>query len=521
MVTSDQIRECDRYAIEKLHIPGIILMENAGIGVVNSICRHYSSVEGKKFTIICGKGNNGGDGFVVARHLYNRGASIHVDILAKMKDIKGDAKINLDILREMFSREDVEGRLEIQEITSDKTPIKIYNSDFIIDAIFGTGFQGEIKGVYANAINAINKSQAIKIAIDIPSGLNANTGLIIGMAVKADLTVTIGMNKHGLTLSKSREYAGTLDVIDMGVSSNIISLKNTDTFLIQSSDVKKLLPKRSITAHKYSFKKVYILAGSTGFTGAAAMAANSALRTGAGMVILGTPRSVYPILSRKLTEIIVDPLDNTSDGTISLSALTAIKEKIDWADIVIVGPGLSKNKETQVVVREVLKTPSKSFLIDADGLAAIPLNSAVWRSKSRKKFILTPHIGELSRLIGVPSVEIENRRIEVARETAKKLKVTLILKGAPTVTASNDGKVYINSTGNPGMATAGSGDVLSGIIGGLLSQGLDEPEGAYAGVYLHGLAGDLAIDHYGEKSLMATDIYEYLPSAIKHIEMGA
>jgi ADP-dependent NAD(P)H-hydrate dehydratase / NAD(P)H-hydrate epimerase len=520
VVSSEQMREYDRFAIESLKIPGILLMENAGKGVVDTISRIYGSVAGKKFTIVCGKGNNGGDGFVVARQLHVLGAFIDVVLLARFTDVKSDAKVNLDILLKLIGSKNGENRLRIKETKSSKSDVRLEKNDFIIDAIFGTGFKGGITGLYKKAIDEINKSDSVKIAVDVPSGLDSDTGLVESVAVKADLTITIGFAKHGLTLYKSRNYTGLIKVIDSGVSFDYRFQLKSSTYLVHSTDIKNVLPKRSLTMHKYDLKKIYILAGSRGYTGAAAMVANSVLRSGGGLVVLGTPNSVYPILAKKLTEVMVDPLDETSEGTIGIGAKKAIFDRIEWADILILGPGLSKNAVTQEIIEDIVARTLKPVLVDADGLAAIPLHSSVWKTKSKRKMILTPHVGELSRLVGVHSPEIEDGRIETTREYAKRLNVILVLKGAPTVTVSPEGDVYINSTGNPGMATAGTGDILSGIIGGLLAQGLDEETSAYSGVYIHGLAGDMAKQRFGERSLMAMDIYEELPDAFKHIEKG-
>jgi ADP-dependent NAD(P)H-hydrate dehydratase / NAD(P)H-hydrate epimerase len=519
VATSEQMRKYDRYAIEKLGIPGIILMENAGKGVVDAIIEKYGSPAGKRFTIVCGKGNNGGDGFVVARHLHRLGAIVKVILLTKAREIKADARVNLDVLLKMDTKGTASHGIKVVEVSSSKAALKFSQCDYIIDAILGTGFTGEVSGLYRRAIEAMNKSNAKRIAIDVPSGLNSDTGLVRKTAIHASLTVTMGLNKLGLTLSKSIDYAGVVKVVDLGVSLDVDIPNKPSTFLVHRDDVKNILPVRPLTTHKYDFKKIYVLAGSRGLTGAAAMTANTALRAGGGLVVLGTPKSIYPILARKLTEIMVDPLEETEEGTIGLGAKNRILEKLDWADIVVVGPGLSKNEETQRIIQDIVSTSGKFLLIDADGLSAIPIGSPVWKTNSKKKVILTPHVGELSRLIDIPSQEIEDNRIEIAREYAKKLNVTLVLKGAPTVTGTSSGNVYINSTGNPGMATAGTGDVLSGIIAGLLAQRMDKDDAAFSGVYLHGFAGDLANEQVGEKSLMAMDLYESLSDAFKKIEM--
>ena len=521
VVTSEQMRICDRYAIEKLHIPGLVLMENAGRGVVDEICRTYGSLYGKSVLIFCGKGNNGGDGFVIARHLNRLGADVVVYFLGRASDLKGDAKTNYQILASISADESITGSLKILEAATPQALRSIPRSDFAIDAIFGTGFDGAIGGVHRKAIEFINRSSAKRIAVDMPSGLNPDDGLVESVAVKADLTVTMAFRKCGLTLSKASDYTGRVKVVDIGIApAQIAASQKPDTFRIHAEDVRSALPKRPLTSHKYSFGKIYVLAGATGYTGAAAMVANSALRSGGGMVVLGTPKSVYPILAKKLNEVIVEPLKETVNGTISLAAIDSIRKRIEWSDVLVVGPGLTKDPETQQVILEILKNSRATTLVDADGLSAVPVSSAVWRSNRSKEVILTPHVGELSRFVGIDANQIEDGRIEITRQIAERLGVTLILKGAPTITASKDGTVYINSTGNPGMATAGTGDILSGIIAGLLSQDMSPAIAAYAGVYLHGLAGDIAQERIGARSVMAMDLYEVLPDAFSRIESG-
>jgi NAD(P)H-hydrate epimerase len=289
-------------------------------------------------------------------------------------------------------------------------------------------------------------------------------------------------------------------------------------FEISGTDVARILPKRKIDAHKYSFKKVFVLAGSRGYIGAAAMTAEGVLRAGGAMVMLGTPVSVYPILAKKLSEVMVTPLPETSTGSVSLSAWKDLERHLEWADIVVLGPGLSREPETIQVIQRIVSESRKYLLVDADGLNALSEKISILKKNKNPNIILTPHSGELSRLINVNAKQIDANRLEIAQDTAKKFNVTLVLKGVPTITANAEGFAYVNSTGNPGMATGGSGDVLSGIIAGLWSQGMETCEAAYAGVYLHGLSGDLGRDVLGEKSLLAGDLLKYLPQAFVSLE---
>ncbi|MBI3765551.1 MAG: NAD(P)H-hydrate dehydratase, partial [Ignavibacteriales bacterium] len=377
-----------------------------------------------------------------------------------------------------------------------------------------------LRGIYKEVIDWINQAAGKKVSVDIPSGLNADNGEVGSVAVRADLTVTMELRKIGLIVYQGMTCTGELEVVDIGIPREVVSNNRADTYVVREEDVRRILPSRTPRAHKHSVGKIFILAGSRGLTGAAAMASSSAMRAGAGAVVLGTPVSVYPILAKKVTEVMVEPLPETPDGTLAASSYDIIQKHLQWADILILGPGISRNSETSELVWQLVSQCDKPMLIDADGLNILSQKLSILKKHGRKEIIITPHTGELSRLIGMPSEEIERDRVEIARKVARQFTLTLVLKGAPTVTASEDGKVYINSTGNPGMATAGSGDVLAGLIGGLWAQGMKRTEAAYAGVFLHGLAGDRARQVFGEKSLMATDIQEQLPKVLLDLEGG-
>lgn len=518
LVTSDQMRACDRFAIEKLRIPGLILMENAGRGVVEMMQNHFGSPAGKSVIIFCGKGNNGGDGFVIARHLYNRGAEVSVVLLGISRALKGDARVNYEIIKNIAGKRGSNSMLRVYELKSTRKFSVLPKADFIIDAVFGTGFSGPVHGFYKDAINWINGSNGKKISVDIPSGVNADNGAVANVAVAADLTATMGLRKTGLTVGKGISCAGRVEVVEIGISSKDLIPSKKNTFLVGIEDVRIALPRRSIYAHKHSVGKIFVLAGSRGLTGAAAMAADSALRAGAGAVILGTPASVYPILAKKLTEVMVDPLSETPEGSLSLLCYDKTRDHLRWADLVIMGPGLSRNPETRELICRIVREFDKPLLIDADGLNALAEDNSILKRHRSKEVIITPHAGELSRLTGISSEEIELNRVEIARKTAKQFKLTLVLKGAPTVTASENGQSFINSTGNPGMATAGMGDVLAGIIGGLWAQGMERTGAAYSGVFVHGRAGDRAKEKFGEKSLMAMDVHQLIPDTLIEIE---
>lgn len=521
VLTAEQMRYLDGIAIRRFKIPSLVLMENAGRSVVEFIEQLYGSIGGKSATVFCGKGNNGGDGFVVARHLHNRGASSVIVVLvgAKRGDLQGDSKTNFEIFKQMV-RQNKAKALQFVELKSNHKLNMLPRSDIIIDALFGTGFSGDVRSPYLEVIRHINKSPGIKVSVDVPSGINSTNGSVGNAAVKSDLTVTLGFKKVGLIVGKGRSYTGCLKVADITFPRNILEGIKARTLQVQEEDVRSVLPKRALDAHKYSVGKVFVLAGSRGYTGAAAMTAESALRAGAGMVILGCPQSVYPILAKKLTEVIVVPFPDTENGAVALAAMDELQKHLDWANIVVVGPGLSRDAETQQVVRSICQNVARKLVIDADGLNALAENLSVLKKRRSKEIILTPHTGEFSRLTGLSSDKIEQERVESARRFAQEYRLTLVLKGAPTITAASDGMVYINSAGNAGMATAGVGDVLTGVVAGLWAQGMKERDAAFAGVFVHGKAGDIARDRFGEKSLLAMDVQQCLPDAFNTIERG-
>ena len=512
------MRACDRFAIRKLNIPGLILMENAGRGVVGVMKSHFGALEGKSVIIFCGKGNNGGDGFVAGRHLYNEGAKVIIVLLGSSRELPSDASVNYAIVKNIVRTSAGDPELRLFEWKSKVNFAMLPVADFVVDAIFGTGFSGPVRGIYKEAIGWINSSSGKRISIDIPSGVDADTGGVTNVAVNACLTVTLGVRKTGLTVGQGMSYAGLVKVADLGISAQNLYPPKQRTFLVGDADVAGILPRRSVFSHKHSVGKIFVLAGSRGLTGAAAMASNSAMIAGAGTVILGTPASVYPILAKKLTEVMVDPLSESAEGTLGGLSYEKVKKHMGWADLLILGPGLSRHPDTVELVQRIISECDKPMLIDADGLNALSEDRSILKRHRSKDVVITPHTGELSRLTGIPAEEIEFNRMEIARDSARQFKVTVVAKGAPTVTASENGTVFINPTGNPGMATAGSGDVLAGLIGGLWAQGMERSAAAYAGVYVHGRAGDRAKEKFGEKSMMATDIQQSIPETLIQIE---
>ncbi len=517
VVSADEMRWCDRTTIEKYGIAGLLLMENAGRGVAEVMQREYGRLQGKRVYIFCGKGNNGGDGFVIARYLHSMGAMTTVVLLPSSHQLTGDAKSNYTIVRRLSRVSN--STLRIEEF-SERRLTKLSSPDLIVDAIFGTGFAGRVEGRYRDAIEWINRQQVPVVSVDIPSGVNGTNGSVESLAVRAHHTVTFGLIKSGLLVGEGQDRSGKVHVVDIGIPPSVSGSSRLRTFLVEREDVRQCLPRRASTVHKYAVGKVFILAGSRGYTGAAALCAAAALRSGAGAVILGTPEAIYPVLAHKLSEPIVMPLPSTNEGSLSLAALSGICEKIRWADVVVIGPGLSSNPETQSLLCSLfLETPAK-YVVDADALRAVATVGLRKLARTKSEWILTPHTGELGRIVDVSPDQIERERISWARKIARAGRCTLILKGGPTVVGLMDGNVLINSTGNPGMATVGSGDVLAGLIGGLWAQGMKGDDVAFSSVFLHGFAGNIAAHRLGMRSIVAGDILECLPEALRNMEEG-
>ncbi|MDZ7372476.1 MAG: NAD(P)H-hydrate dehydratase [candidate division KSB1 bacterium] len=509
LVTASEMAAMDREAIEEIGIPGVVLMENAGLGVVSVIQDMLGSVAGRRVAIVCGKGNNGGDGYVVARHLHNAGCDVDVYLLAEPEAVRGDARVHLDVIRNMGIP------VHVVRSTDDFDPSP--EPHLVVDAIFGTGITGPVQGLPAEIIRKINGLGVPVVAVDLPSGLNADTGAVEGPCVAARRTVTMAQIKRGLVLPPGRDYAGQVHVVDIGMPRSLKSATRVRTFLVDRSDAVRALPRRPSDAHKNRVGLVYVVAGSTGMTGAATLTALSALRAGSGLVYLGIPGSLNPILEVKATEVITHPLPEATPGTLAAEAWPLLEERLQNVHVAAVGPGLGTHPSTAQLVERIVQLAPVPLVLDADGLNNLSGRTELLASR-RWPTVITPHPGELSRLCGLSTREILADRIEVARRFAQEWRVVLVLKGSPTVTASPDGNVYVNTTGNAGMATGGSGDVLTGIIASLMGQGLGALEAAWLGVYVHGLAGDVARERLGQMGMIAGDILRAVPSVLRALE---
>ena len=536
ILTAQQMRELDRLTVERCGIPYATLMETAGSRVVEAIIENYGPVAGKTFAVFCGKGNNGGDGAVIARLLFLRGAQVKVFLFGKVEDTTGEARTNFESVK-LFGEPIVgfgEGKLFFEEITTESEAKFAYFPDFVVDALFGTGLTRQVEGLYAQAINSLNEINksfsptAPVIAVDIPSGLSSDSDKLTEPYVRASLTVTFTAPKIGNLLAPAYEANGKLVIAPIGTPGWLIEESDSQLELVEEPQVKTWLnnARRTSHAHKNSVGDVLLIAGSRGKTGAAALASESVLRAGAGLVTVATAKSALSLLvTQARAEVMTEALAETFDGAIAQEAVEHVLRLAEKKTDIAVGPGLSSAEESaRAFVRELVERRSAPMVIDADGLNALAPWPEELKGSDELPIILTPHPGEMARLIGKTNADVQADRIGVAREFATKHHVITVLKGSRSLIAAPDGNVFVNPTGNAGMATAGSGDVLTGLIAGLLAQSPPDWRGrkdalgaAVAGVYLHGLAGDIAAGKLGMRSLIASDIIANLSEAILQV----
>ena len=520
VATAAEMRQIDQDTIEGIGIPGIVLMETAGSAIVRSIGQHYPAC--KRIGILVGKGNNGGDGIVIARQLAHAGRDVHLFLVSPPENFTGEAHINLQIAKNL--------KLRIEEIPTDTTPgvekdaslNYIASCELLVDAILGTGLRGAVRDPIATIISTINNLPIPILSVDLPSGLDADTGNPLGTCVQADRTVTIGLPKRGLLVHPGAELIGKLEVADIGFPEQIIEAQDIKANWTTALQATKWVPRRPAASHKGTYGRVCIVAGSTGMTGAAALASEAALRAGAGLVSLTVPKHLNPILESLLPEVMTLPMPETDAGSLAASATSSILEFAERTKAVLaIGPGLSQNPETVTLVHQLVRENQEQGLglrmvIDADGLNALAQTKELL-SFLNEEAVLTPHPGEMARLTNTSIPTLEADRISTAQQFANEHDITLIFKGAPTVTGTPNGDVWINSTGNPGMATGGMGDLLTGIIAGLMAQGVSNERAAALGVYVHGLAGDIAAKKLGMHGLIASDVLKLVPEAISSL----
>ena len=500
--TAEQMRIIDRAASDLGGIPSVLLMENAAFACV----REIKKLNVKKVGIFCGKGNNGGDGLAIARLLFHLGYDVTVFLVFGC-DFSGDAFINYDIAEKTG--------IKITEIT-DSSDLEYYISaqDLVVDAIFGTGIHGEITGYAFDVIETVNKSAKKVLSVDIPSGVNSDTGEVCKIAVRADITVTFAAYKCGMFLYPGADYTGKIVVSDISIPKYLIEKSIAET--IDENFASKVFPKRSDNAHKGDCGKIFIVGGSVGMTGAVTLAAEAAMRSGAGLVTVGIPESLNRIMEVKLTEAMTLPLPE-QDGALCPNALDTVLEQMKKSDVLLIGPGMGRSEYTQKLVCDILLNSRIPTIVDADALFAVSQNPDVLDSCSCN-LILTPHTAEFARLVNLMPEEKE--RLPLSAEYASGKGVTLVLKGHHTIVTSPGGKQFINTSGNSGMATGGSGDVLAGMTAAFAASVPDETDAAALAVFLHGLAGDSSVKRLGKTSLTASDICNGISSAITYITTG-
>lgn len=514
LVTAKEMKALDVQAQNDYAMPGILLMDNAAQAVAEAVHEALTALEGERVVIFCGGGNNGGDGLGAARWLQSYGVSVRAFVVGAALDaVQGDAALELA----MFTK--AGGRVEALSTEDDWVLAELAASkaDVLVDALLGTGFHGELEGDVLRACELLNKSEKYILAVDIPTGVNADNGAVSEQAVRADHTVTMALVKTGLLLYPGREYCGDIELADISMPVKLVEEYKSDKYRLTDEIVRELLPLRKANAHKGDAGRVVICAGSPGYTGAAALASDAAVKAGAGLVSLYTPLSSRDVLAIKLTEVMVHGLLERMPGILGGGAASDVASSAEAADVLAIGPGLGTSESTQEAVRTILQKITTPVVIDADALTALAGHTEILAAMQAQK-VLTPHPGEMARLTGLEIAEIEADRINVAKKYAEEWQAIVVLKGAPTVIGCPNGTVYVNSTGNSSLATGGSGDVLTGIIAGLAAQEISLQEAAICGVYLHGLAAELTGIDIG---LAAGELAALLPQAREQVLYGA
>ena len=507
VVTAAEMRGIDEKTIKTFGLSSAVLMERAGLAVAAKVRGLFGK---RKVIVISGGGNNGGDGIVAGRELFRSGWNVRAFLLAAENRLSPDCLKQYKTAKKMGLP--IEFRTGIRSAD--------LHSAVVIDAIFGTGINKTVGPPVADVIAFLNKSEAPVISVDIPSGISADNGEVLGEAVRADYTVTFGLPKIGHLLHPGAECCGKLFVEDIGFPAELLTSDRLMAATIDDRMASSLIPERPVHSYKGNYGHVLVVAGSRGKTGAALMTARACLRSGAGMVTVGVPETLADIFQSRVTEDMVLPLPDTGGGQFSSQAAEHILRFVsEKADVLAIGPGIGTSDDTRSIIPQLIKNSVSPMVIDADGINSIEGNADSLK-KARSPVILTPHIGEMARLLRRGPMDYAGLREKISKEGiqtpvsfAKETGTYLILKGAPTVVAVPEGRAFINTTGNPGMATAGAGDVLTGIVAGFLGQGLNPLSAAILGVYMHGLAGDVAATEKGMHSMIATDLIDHLPGA--------
>ncbi|GAB4324477.1 MAG: NAD(P)H-hydrate dehydratase [Candidatus Zixiibacteriota bacterium] len=513
ITTAAQMRSIDSRAIDGMGIPSLTLMENAGRAVAEIIRDEVcgGEVAGCRIGIVCGRGNNGGDGFVVGRYLRSWDAHVTIYLVGTPDRLKGDAHVN-------YKRATSEG-IVVTPIDSHDTVPNFDGCELLVDALFGTGFRGPIEGTAQEVVEAMNRSGLRIISVDNASGVDSDTGASVGSVVNAYCTISLACSKRGQWLWPGRSHVGRLRVVDIGIPPEAIAAEGIRLAQITPEFVGASLPNRPPDGHKGTFGKALILGGSVGMSGAIALAANACMRCGVGLTYAGVPASLADVIDIAATEPVVLPFPEVNrKRVLARRGLGEIAQRCDAVDAVAIGPGLSRHHETMELVRRLVARRCKPTVLDADGLNAFEKSQAVLEAPNDVPLVITPHVGEMARLLGWTNDEIAADREQAAIDAAQRFGCIAVMKGAPTFVAAPDGSVFLNPTGNSGLGSGGVGDVLTGIIVSFLAQGVDALTAALIGVYIHGLAGDFGASEYGERSLVASDLIAALPDVLQHLE---
>ena len=509
LVTAEEMREMDRRTIETFGVPGRVLMENAGLGAMRVMQAYFPDLDSKKVGILAGRGNNGGDGFVIARYLSFRGVKVTVFLLSKRGRVKGDAGVNLALLSPLnIPVVEIEDSVGLKQKKAAMRQPAIW-----VDALLGTGLNMDVRGYYRETIDFINRLKKPVLSVDIPSGLNADTGQVCGTCVRARVTATFGFAKLGLEVFPGAAQRGDLEIVDIGIPPFIADAVNPRQFLLTPTISGAYLRERAPEAHKGTTGHALVVAGSTGKTGAASMTAMAAMRAGAGLVSLGVPEGLNHVVEAQVTEVMTIPLPETGNHRLDAAALEVVQAHLVGKRCVAIGPGIGTGTGAGRLLFGLLAQADVPLVIDADGINLLADDPQALK-KARAPVIITPHPGEMARLLHTTPNRIQQDRVGCARDFAEKFGAHVVLKGAATVIACPDGTVYINTTGNPGMASGGMGDVLTGLITGFLAQGHSAEAAAHLGVYLHGRAADHLFEHKGPFGFLATEVMARIPTEI-------
>jgi NAD(P)H-hydrate epimerase len=516
VLTGEQMRRVDRRTIDEWGVPSLLLMESAGRGVAVALLQEFPQAAAHGVLVLCGKGNNGGDGLVAARHLARLGVTPRILLFGRADDLRGDVAHNLQAARG--------SGLNVEEVPDESSWGRLRGllsrSIVVVDALLGTGIKGGVRGVLAQVIRDVNDSATDVASVDLPSGLDADSPMVAGPAIGADRTYTLCRPKLPLVLEPASLHAGRWSVVPIGIPDEAVQAESPDLEWLDDEAVRGLAGARAPQAHKGNFGHLLAVAGSTGKAGAAVLLARGALRAGVGLVTVGTPASSLPVVASQQAEIMTTPLPETASGALARGAASATRSLLETRDALAIGPGLGTAAETRSAVISIVsggKTPS---VVDADGLNAFAAGGKKTLARLRAAtwpLVITPHPGEAGRLLETSTASVQNDRLGAARKLAETTGAVVTLKGHRTLVATPEGHVAVSSRGNPGMATAGTGDVLTGIVGALLARGLDGDAAARLAVFLHGDAGDRAAAHRGEDGMIASDVIEQLPEALKEL----